>query len=157
MLPALLLTALADLFLLVLNDYYILGILIFLGAQIVYLARLYRSSGKWFWLLRLLLPLVIGLLFLLMDMALPMNLLAGLYFSQLLVNMLQAWLMRGRKWRIFAVGLSLFIGCDLCVGIFNTGNLFPEWLVSFAVIGMWLFYLPSQVLIVLSALPEKRA
>ena len=53
-------------------------------------------------------------------------------------------------------GLTLFIGCDVCVGAFNAApGLLPDGLCRFAAVGMWLFYLPSQVLISLSALPEK--
>ena len=87
-------------------------------------------------------------------MASPLNLLAGLYFSQLLSNTILAWTRRGRRWRLFALGLTLFVGCDVCVGLFNA--LPPGSPRYFAVsIGMWLFYLPSQVLIALSALPPK--
>ena len=56
-----------------------------------------------------------------------------------------------------ALGLTLFVGCDLCVGLFNarlSGSL-PLHLLVY--LGMWFFYLPSQVLIALSALPEKEA
>ena len=52
-----------------------------------------------------------------------------------------------------ALGLTLFVGCDACVGLFNAlpahSPLYPA--VS---VGMWLFYLPSQVLIALSAKEE---
>ena len=87
-------------------------------------------------------------------MASPLNLAAALYFSQLASNALLAWTLRGAHWRAFALGLTLFAGCDICVGLFNvlpaaSPLYFP------ASIGMWLFYLPSQVLIALSALPEK--
>jgi len=47
-------------------------------------------------------------------------------------------------------GLWLFLLCDVCVGVHNQPELFPEWLAAFAQVGMWLFYLPGQVLLVLS-------
>ena len=56
---------------------------------------------------------------------------------------------------LFALGLTLFVGCDVCVGIFNLPGLLPDALYQFSRIGMWLFYLPSQVLIALSAYPRK--
>ena len=91
-----------------------------------------------------------------LRLASPLNLLAGLYFSQLLSNTILAWTQNGRRRRVFAAGLTLFVGCDLCVGLFNTlpesAPLYPA--VS---VGMWFFYLPSQVLITLSALAEKEA
>jgi len=152
--PALILTALADLFLLVLNRHFIVGVLIFLGAQTVYLIRLRFTFSKRFTLLRIALPVLIAVLMFALKMGTVLNLLAGLYFSQLVVNALQAWTAKGRRWRVFAIGLTLFIGCDLCVAIFNTQALFPAALVSFAEVGMWLFYLPSQVLIALSAMAK---
>lgn len=153
--PALLLTALADLFLLVLGRHLWLGVLIFLGAQTVYLIRLRYALGKGWRLLRTVLPFLIGTVMYAVGQATPLNLLAGLYFSQLLVNTVLAWQIPGRRWRLFAVGLTLFVGCDLCVAIFNAPTLFPAPLHAFARVGMWLFYLPSQVLISLSALPKK--
>lgn len=152
---ALCLTAAADSFLLVLNAHYALGVLIFLGAQSAYLLRLRLQTGNAWLALRMLVPLAVGLLLLRLGQAAPLNLLAGLYFSQLLVNTAIAWSVSGRRWRLFALGLTLFIGCDLCVGAFNAPALIPAALYSFARFGMWFFYLPSQVLITLSALPEK--
>lgn len=153
--PALLLTALADLLLLVADSHYALGVLIFLGAQSVYFIRLRLASLKNWWLPRAGLPLLAGLALYALDLASPLNLLSGLYFSQLLVNAALAWTLSGRRWRVFAVGLTLFIGCDVCVGAFNSPGLIPAGLYRFAAVGMWLFYLPSQVLIALSALPAK--
>ena len=87
-------------------------------------------------------------------MASAVNLAAALYFSQLAANALLAWTLKGERWRAFALGLTLFVGCDVCVGLFNV--LPPGSAPYFAVsVGMWLFYLPSQVLIALSAFPGK--
>ena len=55
---------------------------------------------------------------------------------------------------LFRLGLALFLCCDVCVGAFNAPGLFPVPVTAFARVGMWLFYLPGQVLIALSALPE---
>ncbi|MDE6280395.1 MAG: hypothetical protein K2M15_01155 [Oscillospiraceae bacterium] len=155
---ALALTAGADWFLLVRNDCYALGIVLFLCVQTVYFLRLRRAGGPAAWPLRSGLALGAGLAVYAAGMAVgqaaPVNLLAALYFSQLLSNTALAWTLKGRPWRLFALGLTLFVGCDACVGLFNVlpaaSPLFPA-----ASVGMWLFYLPSQVLIALSALPEK--
>jgi TRAP-type C4-dicarboxylate transport system permease small subunit len=56
--------------------------------------------------------------------------------------------------RMFAWGLVLFLCCDLCVGVFNQSALFSDALYAAAKFGMWLFYLPGQVLIALSGLPD---
>ena len=151
---ALAFTAGADWFLLVRNDSYAVGIALFLCVQTVYYLRLRRDGDSGAYPLRAGLALAAGLGLYALRLASPLNLLAGLYFSQLLSNTVLAWTKRGGCWRIFAVGLTLFVGCDLCVGLFNTlpnqSPLYPA-----VDLGMWFFYLPSQVLIALSALPEK--
>jgi len=151
---ALALTAGADWFLLVRNDHYALGIALFLCVQTVYLIRLRRAGAGGAYRLRSGLALGAGLAVYALGMASPLNLLAALYFSQLLSNTALAWTLKGRRWRRFALGLALFVGCDTCVGLYNAlptpSSLYPA--VS---VGMWLFYLPSQVLIALSARPEK--
>ena len=154
--PALLLTALADSLLLVADSYYALGVLIFLGAQVVYLIRLWKGTGRSLWPLRIILPLAAFAVLFLLDLGTPLNILALLYFSQLAVNTLAAWMGKGKTWKCFALGLSLFVCCDICVGIWNTQALFPDALCQFARVGMWLFYLPSQVLIALSSLPSRK-
>ena len=151
---ALALTAGADWFLLVRNDHYAAGVALFLCVQTAYYLRLRRMGADSGWPLRSALALGAGLGLYALELASPVNLLAGLYFSQLLSNTILAWTGRGRPRRLFAAGLTLFVGCDLCVGLFNAlpaaAPLYP--VVS---VGMWFFYLPSQVLISLSALPEK--
>lgn len=151
---ALALTAGADWFLLVRNDRYLLGIALFLAVQAVYFLRLRRAGADRAWPLRSVLALGAGLGVYALGMASAVNLAAALYFSQLAANALSAWTVKGERWRAFALGLTLFVGCDVCVGLFNAriGGLA---LYYFAAVGMWLFYLPSQVLIALSTLPEK--
>ena len=150
--PALALTAVADWFLLVRNDSYVVGVALFLCVQTVYCLRLRRGGASAAYPLRAGLALGAGLGLYALELASPLNLLAALYFSQLLSNTLLAWTRKGKRWRTFAAGLTLFVGCDLCVGLFNVlpsaHPLYPA--VS---LGMWFFYLPSQVLIALSALP----
>ena len=151
-LPALALTAGADWFLLVRNDHYAVGVALFLCVQTVYYLRLRLSAAPAVWPLRAGLALGAGLALYALRLASPLNLLAGLYFSQLLSNTVLAWPQKGRCRRLFAAGLTTFVGCDLCVGLFNVlppaSPLYPA-----ASVGMWFFYLPSQVLIALSAMP----
>lgn len=54
-----------------------------------------------------------------------------------------------------AAGLWLFLLCDVCVGLRNQPSLLPG-LAGAAQAGMWLFYLPGQVLLVLSGFPKRR-
>ncbi|HIT02012.1 MAG TPA: hypothetical protein IAC21_04215 [Candidatus Enterenecus merdae] len=155
--PALALTALADWFLLVLGEQYLLGVALFLVVQILYLLRLRRAVGAILLWLRL--PLTLAFLaevVILLELPAELELLCALYFAQLLVNTAQAWSLPGSTWRRFALGLTLFVACDVCVGLFNLPQLIPASLHDFARVGMWLFYLPSQVLIALSAFPETK-
>lgn len=150
---ALALTACADWFLLVRNGCYPLGIALFLCVQTAYFVRLRLAGAGSGYVLRAGLALGAGLAVYALGMASPVNLLAAAYFSQLLSNAALSWTLRGARWRRFALGLTLFVGCDACVGLFNAlpanSPLYPA--VS---VGMWLFYLPSQVLIALAAKEE---
>lgn len=140
---ALALTAAADWFLLVRGDHFALGVALFLGVQTLYLLRLRTAGAPWAYWLRMGLPLLMGVIVWRLGLLSPLNLLVCLYFSQLLSNAALAWTVPGQ--RRFAAGLTLFVGCDVCVGLFNLGLAAP-----FSGVGMWLFYLPSQVLITLS-------
>ena len=134
---AMALTLGADTFLLLLNDHYGAGVALFCGVQALYLVRICRrNGGRTLWPLRLVSPL---------------NLLAAVYFTNFLLNACQAVPLRSP---LFSVGLWLFLLCDVCVGIRNQPELFPGWLAAFAQVGMWLFYLPGQVLLVLSGRKE---
>lgn len=151
--PALLFTAGADWFLLVRNDHLLLGVILFLCVQALYFLRLLRAGGrqKLLWLRLVLAAVLTSAPLLIPGMNTPLNLLAMFYFSQLLSNTVLAWTIPSM--RTFALGLTLFVGCDICVGLFNAFPL-PSALLSAVSIGMWFFYLPSQVLIALSAHPK---
>lgn len=150
--PALMFTAAADWFLLIQNDHLLLGVALFLCVQALYLLRLYRVSGRVGWGLRGTLAAVLLLSLIPLKLATPLNLLAVFYFSQLLSNTVLAW--RHPAMGRFALGLTLFVGCDICVGLFNVVPL-PSTAFSIVSIGMWFSYLPSQVLIAVSAMPRK--
>lgn len=150
---ALAFTAAADWFLLVRGDHLIAGVALFWCVQGLYALRLRRMGAPLALPARLLAALAAVLLLLPVRLLSPLNVLALIYFSQLAVNTALAW--RLPAGRLFALGLTLFMGCDICVGLFNvlpaSAALYP--FVSF---GMWMFYLPSQTLITLSARPKKK-
>lgn len=148
------LTAWADWYLLVCNRRYALGVGIFCGVQLCYLVRILRENGgRSWWGARLFLSLgAVGTLFAL-GAATLVNVLAAVYFCNFLCNAALSLSLKGRRLRLFAVGLVLFLCCDVWVGAFNAPELLPAAFYAFARVGMWLFYLPAQVLIVLSALP----
>lgn len=150
-------TLLADFFLLVLDRWCGAGVSAFCVVQLIYLARIHRAGHRPL-ALRLVLRAALAALLLAAAGALgALNALTALtlvYFSQLAANFF-ASLSLGPQGRQFSLGLLLFIGCDLCVGLCNLSPILPGAsvlaLLPLAQVGMWLFYLPSQVLITLSA------
>lgn len=230
-------TVFSDVFLLLRNDHYSLGIASFCVVQLLYFARLHvrtlansatasPSGSSMNWASgrsmnqttgsRAAFPIRLRASLLLRISVLVLLILAGpvyrtipllvaltvFYFINLTINVWDSWALcrqasnrpaaglqpstlqasgprafgadtqPHRQAMQFALGLTLFLCCDLCVGLHNF-SLFPaqlqqalpqflaqfvptslpSWLEDFAAVGMWAFYLPSQILIVLS-LPQ---
>ncbi len=145
----------ADLFLLVLDRDYTYGLAFFCLVQGVYLLRLHRAvPGRTRPGLRLALAAAaLGGLLALGQLS-PLTALGAVYITTFACNLLQSLSCPPPWGRLFAAGLGLYFLCDLCVGIFNAGALFPAPLWRFAAVGMWLFYLPGKVLITLSGHPK---
>ena len=137
----------ADAFLLLAGEYWPAGILLFLCVQTVCLIRLRLWGAPSALPLRAGLTLLSGLILYLTGQATLLNLLASLYFAQLLSNTLLAWHLRRFR---FAAALTLFVCCDVCIGLYHTLPLSPVW-AHVTALGMWLFYLPAQVIFVLCA------
>ena len=150
-------TAISDLFILILENYEV-GVATFIVTQSIYLYRLYQNRIKKIWItlairggemiiLLSVLAATIGLDFLLAE--------ASIYIIMLVSNVVEAFLMcrSGSKNAIFAIGLLLFLGCDICVGLINAVdviNLNLGGAFAFTQFMIWIFYLPSQVLIACS-------
>ena len=142
-------------FLLLLDARYLAGVLLFCVVQGLYLARILRENGGHaLWPLRLGLFAVALWVLRRLGMLSLLNGVTAFYFNNFLVNVIQSLSLRGLRLRLFSLGLALFLCCDLCVGAFNEPGLVPSAVYSFARVGMWLFYLPAQVLIALSGLPD---
>lgn len=137
-------TLIADLFLLVINDYYEIGVFSFIIVQVTYallIDKIINNKTSSIYI-RIIIQTIGLILLALFDLINLLNVFVILYFSNLLVNTLLSY---STKNKLFAIGLTLFVCCDICVGIHNiiqTNNA-----VSFLI---WFFYLPSQVLIVLA-------
>ena len=146
-------TAAADLFLLVLDRWYLLGILLFYGVQVAYMVRICKANGGYALLIPrfLLFSLLLVALYQL-ELFTPETAAAALYFSHFLFNALLSLSLRDAGGRLFSLGLLLYLMCDMLVAVSQFPSLFPPPLSSVAQVGMWLFYLPGQVLIVLSGL-----
>ncbi|NLY47538.1 MAG: hypothetical protein GX059_00745 [Clostridiales bacterium] len=155
------------------TEYYLYGVITFTAAQQLHGIRLdilrEREEGNPInrsrtLALRLLSQIVLG------TVVYAMLMLAGvgndallavsiLYFISLCFNVIRSIMLcfhgKSRDIRLFAWGMVLFLLCDINVGIFNLSgfiNVGPVYEVLYGIssISMWLFYAPSQVLIVLS-------
>jgi len=137
-------TLLADLFLFVINNYYEIGVLCFIIVHTIYayhLKKLDQNSFKSILFLRVVL-LLLGLIILYITNNLNLlNVLVIICFINLLLNTAHAFLSKNR---VLFFGLLLFVCCDVCVGIHNLNA------ANDIATLIWFFYLPSQVLIVLS-------
>ncbi|MCM1438365.1 MAG: lysoplasmalogenase [Roseburia sp.] len=152
---AMLFTAISDLFILVLDKYFEVGLATFLVAHTLYFYRLYHGRVKKIWISAAVRAAVSGVLIGLCCGLFTPNLLvveACVYLVMLVGNCIEALIMcnRGLKNILFSIGLMLFLGCDICVGL-KHGSLLgvnlSQRVYDFVVYMIWVFYLPSQVLI----------
>ncbi|MDE7082130.1 MAG: tyrosine-protein phosphatase [Clostridia bacterium] len=156
---ALVFTAISDLFILVLNTYYEVGISTFIVVQVIHFFRIYLISGKKPYIsLAVRAGVVVVLLTVLGALGMlnsPVVVLSSIYFPQLLINAVDsAFLIKiNKKYILLFVGLVLFTVCDICVGIDNTSTLglnISADIQNFVHGTIWTVYLPAQVCIVLS-------
>jgi len=168
---ALCFTAVSDFFIYVKNDYYEVGVFTFIIVQCLYLTRitLWRGFNKKRFIISLSARvLVMAILFIVFGCLGWLELLVAeciVYIIMLVGNAAEAFTFckTGVVAVIFAVGLLLFIGCDVCVGLNNFGSTLgialSKGVMSFVAVAMWAFYLPSQALITCSvsaASPRRR-
>lgn len=153
---ALAVTALADVFLLVLNRWYAAGVALFLLVQLLYAVRLAWLAGGSAPGAVAVRGTLAGAAGAALGRFGRMTALPGAYIAVFALNLAcgvrLAAQKRGRREILFALGLGLFFLCDLCVGAHNLpAALLPAWLPGFARVAMWGFYLPGQMLILASA------
>ena len=176
---ALFLTVISDLFILLL-DVYFYGVLTFLIVQQLYSLRIDQFTyeddqnnnknnnkhnrspwGKRFIILgfiTLAIALFVDLSGIYLDSVLVITI---FYFTNLIYNVMRsirtAYRFRVRTTVFFALGMFLFLLCDINVGLFNLSSYinlpFPgfSFVYELSSILMWTFYAPSQVLIALSS------
>ncbi len=165
---ALLFTLGADLFLVVLDAHYTVAMCLFSVTQLAYAVRLTLGEGKRLRRVQLsvraaaVLAAVSATVAVLGKGTDVLALVALFYFANLLTNAVFATV----EWRrapLFAIGLWLFVLCDIFVGFGMLGDYLP--LGEGALLGFladpplnmaWVFYLPSQVLLSLSFLHRDR-
>ena len=166
---ALLLTVCADYFLVWREEQQKLPAMVFfLGAQIFYFLRLYtqdegRTRRRVHLLARAGVSLVALLLTLLVlgEGADALALVSMLYYANLLMNLVWSSIYIRKHW-LLSIGFLCFLLCDTLIGLSLLDGYLPikEEGLLYAVLHpgfnlVWAFYLPSQVCLALSLLPER--
>lgn len=171
---AMLFTLISDLLILIL-DYYFYGVLTFIVVQLLHGLRLIIVDRGWHKntayisaallrriLLQVAVTCVVCYLLLLQGVIINQLLIVSvLYFIGILSNAISAVhiVVKDPKDKgnlIFAIGIFLFLLCDINVGVFNMSGFITlpqrtyEVMYCISSILMWTFYAPSQVLITLS-------
>lgn len=158
----LLLTVIADFFLLIVDDYYPIGVAVFAIAQITYTIRFDAGNKaniiKNYIVVFLILFLVYAVAnsFIKIDILVPISLCYGI---SLVTNVYKSIVIfRNRIYPnpnaiMVALGMALFLLCDINVALYNILKLINETkgiIYRISSVSMWLYYLPSQVLLALS-------
>ena len=156
------LTLIADYFLLILDNYYILGIFLFAIVQIIYSFRYEFRNLKL--TLRNFIIIFIGLYIvhiILNRFLVEIDFLwtMGLFYGLCLLNSVSLSI-RAYKYKIYPepnrqmilMGMILFLLCDINVGLYNFLGYIGKVGIFYNIssVSMWLFYLPSQILLALS-------
>ncbi len=144
-------TLAGDYFLSVTQTHFTLGILLFCIVQTMYMIHL-GPTAKELVLRGAIFAVLTGMLAII-NMLSFQNVLAVLDITMLGVNALMAWKDRGRK-LLFAIGLTLFFCCDICVGL---RSILPYEYSTLMLVLIWTFYLPSQVIIVIYGIKAMRS
>lgn len=160
---ALVFTLVADWFLLVINERFIFGVGAFLVVQSIYFLRLTKDGVKPLRsaLTRGFIIIVVIIVLSLLKLLNLLTALVAIYFVSLVSNTVDAYTLFGERTenKLFAIGMSLFVLCDLSVGFNNLSSYIDVSSISgfirIASFAMWVFYLPSQVLIALSCKGDK--
>ena len=178
LLVALLLTALADFFLAFLDAHYATGVACFCLVQLAYYLHIRRrmvfysrrrnARGPLSLTTRDRIVIAALLLSCALTSVLPgidaSGCLAPISYILLIANVVGAFSLSAAVRKtgdtrgvyilsLFFLGLILFLACDTCVGLRNAASYiasFPSELSVFASYLIWIFYLPSQVLLTLS-------
>lgn len=159
-------TIIADLFLLVLDSHFILGVFLFSIVQIIYIIRydnknIYLKLKKFTSLLLILIFMygIINSFIVKIDFLIVI----GFYYAiTLLTSFIKS--IKACKYKIYpspnrymiVMAMILFLLCDINVFLYNLIDFIPlsaqagKTIYNISSISMWLFYLPSQVLLSLS-------
>ncbi len=149
-------TLISDTFLLLINNYYVIGLICFNIVQNLYIIGLKNEISKYF-KIQLLIRLVILIICVCISFVNKEYeiMLSASYITFLVMNILTLILFckKNKKNITLLMGFCLFLLCDINVGLNNLNYYFPlnqqtnDILQNISSNLMWFFYLPSQILI----------
>jgi len=152
-------TLVADFFL-ILHDWHLPGVAVFCFAHIAYIMRAISQGQESnrqitaFAMPGVFVVIAIGLALIRVD---AIFVVSGLYAVLFISNIIVSTRYLQHNRRLVITGLLLFLACDVCVLIFNLPVYFdaPGWLTGVFPL-IWVFYLPSQVLLSISGVDFSR-
>lgn len=164
-------TLIADIFLLLLNKNYTLGVGLFCIVQITYSIRYKTDDAKITIRNFIRLFIIIILIYIVIDtliIKIDFLLILAIYYAICLlsttykaINLYKNKSYPKLNGKIIALGMILFLLCDINVALYNIIKFLPisseatMFLNDLSSISMWMFYLPSQVLLVSSGYSSK--
>lgn len=163
---ALLFTVISDYLLVIEGNNFFLSLITFSIVQLVYALRIINFDEKDVKTHLILRPIIFICTILIIKFTIGIKLdslliIAIFYFSNLFLNVIYAFI-NIKKNILFPIGLLLFMGCDMMVGLFNlniyidSSNYYPlSLLIDNSLFLIWLFYIPSQVILSLSISTNK--
>lgn len=137
-------TLAGDYFLSITQTHLTMGIALFCIVQTMYMLHL-NPTRTGLILRAAIFGILCGILLLIRMFSLQ-NVLAVLDITMLGMNAFCAWKQRKSGKLLFAIGLTLFFCCDVCVGL---RSVLPVYMSTLMLVLIWTFYLPSQILIVI--------
>lgn len=153
-------TLAADYFLTLHSEEQVLGTFLFFLSQVMFFFRIHlsyqRIKPKIIYLYTAVFSIFVLMFYLILESIDVLIIVSLLYFSFLLLNMIFSW-MTHKRYILFTIGLTCYIAADLMVAMhmadpyitFATPSIF-SYLTSTPINLIWLFYLPTQVLLALS-------
>ncbi len=162
-------TVIADFFLLF-TDYFVIGVGVFSLVQIIYAVRYERNKIKPALIRSIIILMIILAIYLIINfyiVKIELLYLMALYYAiTLIINVVKS--IKSCKNGLFpypnkyfiAIGMVLFLLCDMFVGIYNITSQMNissgiDLLSNFSGKLVWFFYLPSQVLLSLSGVKNE--
>ena len=150
---ALLVTSVADL-ILAIDNTLVIGVVVFLIAQLIHLARLDWPHFRIPILIYSLVAATVIILDMILDFAPLMYVVCCFYVTALITNIIVSWRWyrqdRNNLLAFLAVtGFTLFLACDICTGVsyLSRTAVLPAVLFAPANFFAWAFYYPSQIFI----------